>query len=59
MIPSEETRMKISKANKGQQGKTGKDNPMYGLLGENNPNFGSKRNRRTKEKYVHCTNGKR
>lgn len=43
MIPSEETRMKISKANKGQKGKTGKDNPMYGLLGENNPNFGSKR----------------
>ena len=43
LVHSEETRKKISDANKGQVGKSGKENPMYGLYGESNPNFGSKR----------------
>lgn len=46
-ILSEETRRKLSKAGKNRIGEL---HPMYGLLGENNPNFGSKR---TKEQ---CAN---
>ena len=44
---SDETRMKLSEAGKNRIGEL---NPMYGILGEDNPNFGSKR---TKEQ---CNN---
>ena len=39
---SEETKEKISKANKGNPGLRGKENPMYGKFGVLNPNYGRK-----------------
>lgn len=58
MIHSEETREKISKANKGQKGFPGELNPMYGLLGEDNPNFGSKRTDEQKKNMSNAQIGK-
>lgn len=37
-IPTEETRLKISKAHKGKR--MGADNPMYGLRGDKSPSYG-------------------
>lgn len=40
---SKESVEKIRQKNTGREGMKGDKNPMFGLLGENNPNFGSKR----------------
>jgi len=66
--PSEETRKKISLGNKGKhvsaetrkkqsESLGGENNPMFGRLGENNPNFGSKRNEVTRKKMSEALSG--
>jgi hypothetical protein len=59
--PSEKTREKIGLGNKGKyvsaetrqkqsDALRGENNPMFGKIGENNPNFGSKRNEETRKR---------
>ena len=57
-IPSLETCKKISMANKGKTGRSGKLNPMFGKLGINNPNYGSKRSEETKLKIALTSRGR-
>lgn len=71
-VVSEETREKISKANKGkirsEQAKqnmrnsikdvSGEKNPMWGRIGENNPNYGRKQSESCKVKCSEANKGK-
>ena len=56
--PSQETKDKISKANKGKH--VGEKNPMYGVhrYGEKNPMYGKKHNKETRDKISKANKGK-
>jgi DNA-directed RNA polymerase subunit RPC12/RpoP len=51
IIFSDERNKKMSKS------KSGKNNSMYGIFGENNPNFGSKRSEETRKKMSESRKG--
>lgn len=51
--PSEESKQKISEALRGEK------NPMYGKIGENNPNSGKTRSEETKQKMSDSTKGEK
>lgn len=54
--PTKETREKVSKSLLGMF--AGENHPMYGLKGKDNPNYGSKRSKETREKMKMSQTGK-